>query len=122
MADRKTSLRTVRPGETAPAKPVQPKSVAQAAKAGTHRELLVAMRDRVAVAVTSPDCPARELASLTKRLADIAKEIDSIDAREADDPTARLREVEAALREVAPDHDLLTGVHVVDDRFDASAL
>lgn len=117
MSARK-SLRAVAPGEKAPAKP---KSVSQAAK-GTQRELLVAMRDRIATAVTAADCPPRDLASLTKRLADIAKEIESIDARAVDDPMVRIRELEAALREVEPDHDLVAGVADVDDRYDASAI
>ena len=114
-------LRAVAAGEKAPV-PARPKSVAEAAKKGTHRELLVAMRDRVATAVNNPDCPPRDLASLTKRLADLAKEIEAIDARAVDDPMARLRELESALREVAPDHELLNGVDVADDTFDASAI
>ena len=120
MTARKSPLRTVRDGEKAPA--AKPKTVAQAAKSGSHRELLVAMRDRVATAVAAPDCPARELASLTKRLADIAKEIEAIDARGVDDPSARARELESALREVAPDHEMLTGIDEYDDSFDAEAL
>lgn len=114
-------LRAVTADEKAPKAPKAPKSVAQAAK-GSQRELLVAMRDRIATAVTNPDCPPRDLASLTKRLADIAKEIESIDARDVDDPMMRVRELESALREMAPDHDLLTGVDECDDRFDASAI
>ena len=117
MAARKP-LRAVTPGEKAPAKP---KSVAQAAK-GTQRELLVAMRDRIATAVTDPDCPPRDLASLTKRLADLVKEIESIDTRAVDDPMVRIRELEAALREVEPDHALVHGVAEIDDRYDASAI
>lgn len=117
MAARKP-LRAVAPGEVAPAKP---KSVSQAAR-GTQRELLVAMRDRIATAVTNPDCPPRDLASLTKRLADIAKEIESIDARSVDDPMVRIRELEAALREVEPGHELVAGVDEVNDEFDASAI
>lgn len=111
-------LRAVAPGEKVA--PISPKTVAQAAK-GSQRDLLVAMRDRIAKAVTE-DCPPRDLASLTKRLADLAKEIDTIDARAVDDPAARMRELEAALREVAPDHELLIGADIVDDRFDASAI
>ena len=93
------NLRAVTADEKAPK---APKSVAQAAK-GSQRELLVAMRDRIATAVTNPDCPPRDLASLTKRLADIAKEIESIDARDVDDPMMRVRELESALREMATD-------------------
>lgn len=76
-APRKTPLRAVEPGETKP--PV--KSVAQAAANGSHRDLLVAMRERIAVTVSNPDCPPRDLAALTRRLQDIAKEIEALDLR-----------------------------------------
>lgn len=62
-----------------------PKTVTQAAATGTQRELLVAMRARVAEAVENDDTPARDLASLTKRLLEIAREIEAIDAREAEE-------------------------------------
>ena len=98
-------------------------SVAQAARTGSRRDLMVAIRNRIADAVASTDCPPRDLASLTKRLQDTANEIEAIDARSAEDAESdpgRIRELEAALREVAPGHPLLTGS--VDDRFDASTL
>jgi len=57
-------------------------SVTEAASKGTRRQLLVAMRSRVAAAVEDPVTPARDLASLTRRLMDIAKEIEAIDAEE----------------------------------------
>ena len=98
-------------------------SVAEAARSGSRRALMVAIRDRIAEAVTSSDCPPRDLASLTKRLQDTANEIEAIDARSAEDAESdpgRIRELEAALRAVAPGHPLLTGS--VDDRFDASTL
>lgn len=57
------------------------KTVAQAASTGTHRDLLVAMRTRIAKTVSDPDCPPRDLAALTRRLQDIAKEIEAIDLR-----------------------------------------
>jgi hypothetical protein len=98
----------------------KPKTVAQAAKAGTQRELLVAMRDRIAEAV-STDCQPRDLAALTKRLQDIAHDIEVIDAREDSDSVDRVRELESALRLLAPDHELLTDV-AGDDKFDASAI
>jgi hypothetical protein len=63
------------------AAPTKPKTVTEAAKGGTPRELLVATRDRIAVAVENPNTPARDLAALTKRLMEIAREIESIDAR-----------------------------------------
>lgn len=76
-------LRAVAPDEVAAA----PKrlTVAQAAETGSYRDLLVAMRERAAVAVTDPKCPPRDLAALTRRLQDIASEIESIDARTAEE-------------------------------------
>ena len=78
-------LRAVTPDETAK-KP--PRTVADAAENGTERELLVAMRSVVAKAVDNSDTAARDLASLTKRLNDIAREIKAIDAREKQEGTA----------------------------------
>jgi hypothetical protein len=77
------SLRAVQPGDKprAPRKPAAPKTVATAAASGSHRDLLVAMRSRIANAVSDPECPPRDLAALTRRLQDIAKEIESIDLR-----------------------------------------
>jgi hypothetical protein len=88
MAARKAPLRTVKAGETAKR---TPKSVIEAAEGGNHRELLVAMRERIATAVSDPNCPPRDLAALTRRLQDIAKEIEVIDLRtkeEADEDGA----------------------------------
>jgi hypothetical protein len=70
----KPSLRAVAEDEKAP-----PKSITEAAAKGSHRELLVAMRDRIAKAVEDPKCPPRDLASLSLRLANIAKDIEAID-------------------------------------------
>ncbi len=56
-------------------------TVAQAAATGDHRSLLVAMRERIAATVSNQDCPPRDLAALTRRLQDIAKEIEAIDLR-----------------------------------------
>ncbi|MDV7244491.1 MULTISPECIES: hypothetical protein [Rhodococcus] len=118
MTTKKPPLRAVADDEVVP--PAKPLSVAQAAKSGSHRDLLVAMRDRIADTVTNGNCPPRDLASLTKRLQDIANEIEAIDAREDDAAPGRLRELESALREIQPDHPMLTGT--VDDRYDASAI
>ena len=76
MADRR--LRAV----TAEDVPVRAKSVSEAARTGTVRELLEATRDRIAVAVENPNTPARDLASLTKRLLETVREIEAFDARE----------------------------------------
>ena len=94
MAARKTPLRTVKPGEKVPVKPAKPKTVTEAASSGSTRELMVAMRDRIAVAVENPNTPARDLAALTKRLAETVKEIEAIDARAAEDGEGHAAEVE----------------------------
>lgn len=57
------------------------KSVAEAAERGSQLELLVAMRDRVATAISNPDCPPRDLGTLTRRLQDIVKEIGTLEAQ-----------------------------------------
>ena len=79
MAARKSALRSVGDSETAPKRPTL--TVEQAAAKGTHRDLLVAMRERIAKAVSDSKCPPRDLAALTRRLQDIAKEIEAIDLR-----------------------------------------
>lgn len=89
---RKAPLRSVAPDEKAPARraPAKrvPRTVKTAAKTGSRRELLVAMRDRIAEAVTDPKCPPRDLASLTKRLDDVVEKIESFDAREREESEA----------------------------------
>jgi hypothetical protein len=82
-------LRAVAPDEVSVSKR---KSVGQAAAGGDRRELLVAMRARVATAVEDPNTPARDLAALTRRLLEIAKEIEAIDSTDEED------EVSAAAR------------------------
>ena len=59
----------------------RPKTITQAAESGSARDLLVAMRARIATAVEDPETPARDLASLSKRLMEIAREIDALDAQ-----------------------------------------
>ena len=120
MANAKPGLRAVRADESAPAKR-PPKTVAQAAKSGTPREVLVAMRDRIAETV-STDCQPRDLAALTKRLQDIAHDIDVIDAREDADLAERVQLLEQALKGLVPDHPLLAGVDVDGDKYDESAI
>ena len=70
-------LRAVKPDEN-PA-PKKPQTVAEAAKTGDHKALLVAMRDRIALTVADPECPPRDLAALTRRLNEIAKDIRALD-------------------------------------------
>lgn len=83
MADRspRTPLRAVKATERK--RPTTKKqTVQQAAASGDHKALLIAMRERIAAAVSSPTCPPRDLAALTRRLQDIAKEIEAIELRE----------------------------------------
>ena len=73
-------LRVVPPSERRKRKP----TVTQAATGGDRRELLVALRDRVAKTVEDPNCPPRDLAALSRRLQEIAKEIEAIDAADGE--------------------------------------
>lgn len=63
----------------------KPTSVAQAAAANDARAMLVAMRARIARDIDNPDTPARDIASLSRRLLEIANEIAAIDAAAAKD-------------------------------------
>jgi hypothetical protein len=76
-------LRVVDPGEVAE----KPKklTVTQAAAEGSHRDLLASLRDRVAAAVQSPNCPPVALAALSRQLTSISKELSVIDARVEDE-------------------------------------
>jgi hypothetical protein len=76
-------LRVVDPAETVE----KPKrlTVVQAAAQGSHRELLAALRARVAAAVQSPACPPVALAALSRQLVLLSKEISLIDARLEDE-------------------------------------
>jgi hypothetical protein len=79
----RSGLRAIKADE-----PVADQDVAAAAASGNHRALLMAMRDRIACAISDPGCPPRDLASLTRRLQDIAKELDAYDQRATDEATS----------------------------------
>lgn len=81
MPARKTPLRAVAPDEAAP-KPKAPLTVAAAAATGDSKQLLLALRDRVARTVEDPNCPPRDLAALSRRLQEINRDIEAIVARE----------------------------------------
>ncbi len=66
-----------------------PKSIVQAAQSGTDRELLIAMRDRIAEDLDSRSTLARDLASLSKRLMELQREITAIAAREEQEGKAK---------------------------------
>jgi hypothetical protein len=59
--------------------------VTQAASGGSEKELLIALRDRIAKSVEDPGTPARDLAALSRRLMEISKELKAIEAQEAED-------------------------------------
>ena len=95
---RKPNLSVVKPGDPPP-EPKKTMTLEDAAKSGTHRDLLVAMRDRIATAVQDPNCPPRDLAALTRRLNEIAKDIRALDLaakQEADEEVPDDEEFDAA--------------------------
>jgi hypothetical protein len=60
--------------------------VKAAAETGTRRDLLVALRARIAADIDNKNTPPRDLAALSRRLLEIARDIDALDAAEkADD-------------------------------------
>ena len=63
-------------------------SVSDAAASGDHLKLLMAMRERIADAISDETCPPRDLSSLSRRLQDIAKEIDTLEERERREGTS----------------------------------
>ena len=84
MVPRKSPLRVVASGEM-PLVKSRKLSVTQAAESGSHRDLLVAMRARIAKAVEDPSTPPRDLAALTRRLHELAREIEAIDQAAVED-------------------------------------
>lgn len=102
MAARKPPLRAVAADEKLPAKRKSPATVAEAVADGTRRDELVAMRVRIARAIDDPNIRGADLAALSRRLLEVGKEIEAIDA--------------AAEEEAAESAD------VADEAFDAEAL
>jgi hypothetical protein len=70
----------VKPGEAKPVRKRAPKTIEQAAASDDPRELLVAMRTRLAKAVGDLNTPPRDLAALTRRLHEVVRDIAAIDA------------------------------------------
>lgn len=85
MAARKSPPLRVVPPDEKPAPRKRKLTIVEAADKGTARELLVALRERVAKTVQDVNCPPRDLAALSRRLTEITKEIAAIDAAEAED-------------------------------------
>jgi len=76
-------LRAVAPDEAPP--PAKRLTITEAAKQGSVRQQLEALRDRIATAVEDPNCPPRDLAALSRRLMEITKEIAAIAVRELEE-------------------------------------
>ena len=102
MAAHLRSVKADTAPSTKPAKPSKQHTVTTAAKEGDRLDLLVAMRDRIAKAVEDDATPARDLAALSRRLIEIAKEIDVL---------------QAAAKKAAEQQETSE-----DERFDASAV
>lgn len=77
---RKPSLKVVKDGATP-----RPLTVKAAADSGARRDLLVALRARIATDIDNPNTPARDLAALSRRLLEIVKEIEALDAEAGTD-------------------------------------
>ena len=80
---KRTPLRSVAPDETA--EPRKRLTITEAAADGSVKDQLIALRTRVAKAVEDPNCPPRDLAALSRRLIEIAKEIDAIEVAELEE-------------------------------------
>lgn len=76
-------LRSVAPDESVKVTAKQvAQSVTAAAESGVEKELLVALRARVAKTVEDPNCPPAALAALSRQLQEIGRNIEAIEARE----------------------------------------
>lgn len=60
-------------------------SLTEAAAAGDDLGMALAMREIVAKKIDDPLCPARELASLTKRLHEINREVKELEAMKVEE-------------------------------------
>ena len=76
-------LRAVQPGEKAPRK--KKLTVTQVAKTDNHRELLAALRDRIAGTIENPNCNPVALAALSRQLVLISKELTVLDTISGED-------------------------------------
>ena len=65
--------------------PRKVQTVKAAADSGVRRDLLVALRARIARDIDDPSTPPRDLAALSRRLMDIANEIAALDAADEGD-------------------------------------
>lgn len=66
-------------------KPVVPRTIEDAAKAGDEMSELRLTRVAIARKLDDPNCQARDMASLSKRLMELAREIAAVEARMAEE-------------------------------------
>lgn len=78
----KANLSVVPAPESTPTGPANVMSVEEACRSGTKLDKLRATQFVVARAIDDPDTSARDLAALTRRLGEINKELDSLEAAE----------------------------------------
>lgn len=76
MAEPKTRLRAVKPGEKPPAKPIS--TVLEAAESGSRLDELVQMQLVIARTIDNPKTAPRDLAALVRRQMEISKEIEAL--------------------------------------------
>jgi hypothetical protein len=79
VAPKKKSLRSVAEGEKPP-----PSTVFDAAERGSRLDELKAMRRVIARRLDDDSIGGRDLASLTKRLSDMSKDIEDLEVQEAE--------------------------------------
>ena len=86
------ALHAIGPDDVPPALP-RPKTIAEAVERGSTLDVLRLARERIARTLDEPNCPPREQASLSRRLIEMGKEIDAIEARSLeDDPVAKVED------------------------------
>ena len=80
-ASEKPRLHIVEANETPPAPPVRRLTVIEAAESDDPKDMLLALRDRLARTIDDPNTPARDLAALTRRVQEINRELAAIAER-----------------------------------------
>ena len=76
------SLKVVKDGTPARPSRRRPATVKAAAEGGSRRELLCALRARIAADIDNQNTPPRDLAALSRRLLEIAKDLEALDAQD----------------------------------------
>ncbi|NIH72226.1 hypothetical protein [Auritidibacter ignavus] len=61
-----------------------PKTIYEAAESGSQLDQLIALRRRIAATLDADTTLARDLASLSKRMMEVSKEIEQLQAQEAE--------------------------------------